>query len=406
MNRRDALTLLGTATLGARASWGAQAPRVRQVISAGLQTFLIEPDGTVKAWSLQNVPGYALGLGYDTRVLKYTAFEIPGLHNVVGMAAGINAAFALLADGTIRSWGSNARGELGNTALSQVEVSARSRGNSNTPTEVLTVSDAIQVSAGEYHALALTRSGQVYVWGYDLDDQLGIEMPIINFKTHTPAAMQYLPFPMRIPGLSDVVAVAGGSDHSLALLKDGTIRGWGNNKYGQVGDGTTTNRKTPVAVAGVRNAVAIAAGSEISAAVLADGRVMAWGFGNSALGRKTFTRDAPHPTPAFVEGATGVRAVAAGSIHMVALTTGGTVISWGDDMLGEIGHPGAAPRAIPGLSNVTSVEAYTGRTFAVLANGTIMGLGHVPPTPPEDGRETSQSRVPIPLTIKNLKNPR
>jgi alpha-tubulin suppressor-like RCC1 family protein len=205
--------------------------------------------------------------------------------------------------------------------------------------------------------------------------------------------------------LNDVVAVAGGSQHSLALLKDGTIRAWGTNKSGQLGDGTTITRKTPVPVVGVRNAVAIAADSGISAALLADGTVMTWGDGNSALGRKTFTRDAPHPTPALVDGVTGVRALALGSIHMVALTNAGTVMSWGDNMIGEIGHPGAAPRAIPGLTNVASVEAYTGRTFAVLANGTIMALGQVPYWARIDGSDPTTAGWPIPLMIKNLNNP-
>jgi alpha-tubulin suppressor-like RCC1 family protein len=189
-------------------------------------------------------------------------------------------------------------------------------------------------------------------------------------------------------------------------MRDGTVRAWGNNKVGQVGDGTTINRKTPVAVVGVRNAIAVAAGSTISAAVLADGRVMTWGHGNSALGRKTFTRDAPHPTPALVDGVTGVRSIAVGSIHMVAVTTNGTAISWGDNMIGEIGHRGAAPAAIPGLTNVTSVAAKTGRTFAVLANGTIMTLGHVPQWARIDDPDSTIVGWPIPLVIKGLDNPR
>jgi alpha-tubulin suppressor-like RCC1 family protein len=297
------------------------------------------------------------------------------------------------------------RGELGNTPLPDVERLASTRGNSNVPTPVVGINDVVQIAAGDYHALAVTRGGHVYVWGYNLYEQLGIDMPIINFKGRTPATMQYLPFPIRVPGLTDVVAVAGGADHSLALLKDGTVRAWGTNKSGQVGDGTTMTRKTPVAVAGVRNAVAIAADGGVSAALLADGTVTAWGFGSSGLGRKTFTRDAPHPTPAPVEGVSGIKSLAIGSIHMVALTNAGTVISWGDNMNGEIGHRGAGPAPIAGLTNVTSVEAYTGRTFAVLANGTIMALGQVPWWARIGGGDPTIVRFPIPLVIKNLTNP-
>ena len=383
----------------------AQAPRARRVISAGLDTFLIESDGTVKGWSLAEPYGWRFGLGHANRVPKYTAFTVPGLRDVVAMAAADNTAYALLPNGTIMAWGGNFRGELGATPLADVEVSASGRGTALSPLPVINISDAIAIAAGDYHALAVTRGGQVFVWGYNLYDQLGIEMPIIKYKTHTPAAMQYLPFPLRVPGLSDVAAVAAGSQHSLALLKDGTVRAWGTNRSGQVGDGTTITRKTPVPVVGVRNAVAIAAHSVISAALLADGTVMTWGQGSSALGRKTFTRDAPHPTPALVEGVSGVRELALGAIHAVALTNAGTVISWGDSNVGEVGHPGTAPGAIPGLTNVASVEVYASRTFAVLANGTIMALGHVPYWARIEGGDHTVSPRPIPLVIKNLNNP-
>jgi alpha-tubulin suppressor-like RCC1 family protein len=405
ITRRDALMLLAAAPMAAVDPLCAQAPSTRRVISAGLDTFLIESDGTVKGWSLLEPYGWRFGLGHANRVPKYTAFTVPNLRNVVAMAAASNTAYALLANGTIMAWGGNFRGELGATPLAEVEVSAAGRATALSPLPVLDITNAIGIAAGDYHALAVTRAGQVFVWGYDLYDQLGIEMPIIKYKTHSPAAMQYLPFPLRVPGLNDVVAVAGGSQHSLALLKDGTIRAWGTNQSGQIGDGTTVTRKTPVPVVGVRNAVAIAANGTISAALLADGTVMTWGDGNSALGRKTFTRDAPHPTPALVDGVTGIRALALGSIHMVALTNAGTVMSWGDNMIGEIGHPGASPRAIPGLTNVTSVAAYTGRTFAVLANGTIMALGHVPYWARIEGGDHTVSPRPIPLMIKNLNNP-
>jgi alpha-tubulin suppressor-like RCC1 family protein len=405
MTRRDAVMLLAAAPMAAVDPLRAQAPSARRVISAGLDTFLIESDGTVKGWSLLEPYGWRFGLGHANRVPKYTAFTVPGLRDVVAMAAAVNTAYALLPDGTILSWGGNARGELGATPLADVEVSASGRGTALSPLPVVTITDAIGIAAGDYHALAVTRAGEVFVWGYNLYDQLGIDMPIIKYTTRSPAAMQYLPFPVRIPGLNEVVAVAGGSAHSLALLKDGTIRAWGTNGSGQVGDGTTITRKMPVPVVGVRNAVAIAADSGISAALLADGTVMTWGAGNGALGRKTVTRDAPHPTPALVEGVSGIRALAIGSIHMVALTKTGTVMSWGDNMIGEIGHPGASPRAIAGLTNVTSVEAYTGRTFAVLANGTIMALGHVPWWAHIQGGDHTVAGFPIPLVIKNLNNP-
>jgi alpha-tubulin suppressor-like RCC1 family protein len=363
----------------------------------------VEPDGSAKGFSYGDPYGWRFGLGHSERVKPYTAYDMP-LKNVVSVAAGVNAAYALLSNGTVMAWGGNPRGELGATPRSEVEVTAYGRATAPSPLPVLEVTDVVDIAAGDYHALAVTRSGHVWVWGYDLYQQLGLEMPIINFKTHTPAAMQYLPFPMRVPGLADVVSVAGGSTHSLALLRDGTVRAWGTTGSGQVGDGTTTDRKTPVPVVGVKNAVAIAAYGALSAALLADGTVMTWGFGSNALGRTTITPDAPYPTPAAVPGVTNISAISFGSEHALALTRTGTVISWGDQRVGERGHPGIQAAPIPGLTNVTSVEAHTGRTLAVLANGTIMTLGVVPFWARLYG-DKAVATFPIPLLIRNLKNP-
>lgn len=100
--------------------------------------------------------------------------------------------------------------------------------------------------------------------------------PRSTSKGHTRLS-QFVPYPVRIPNLQNVVAISAGDRHSLALLKDGTVRAWGLNRHGQVGDGTSTNRDVPTTVPGVRNAVAIAAGGYRSVAVLADGTVMEWG---------------------------------------------------------------------------------------------------------------------------------
>jgi len=108
--------------------------------------------------------------------------------------------------------------------------------------------------------------------------ELGIgPLPTVNFRGSYPTVAQFVPYPVRIPNLQNVVAISAGDRHSLALLKDGTVRAWGLNRHGQVGDGTSTNRDVPTTVPGVRNAVAIAAGGYRSVAVLADGTVMEWG---------------------------------------------------------------------------------------------------------------------------------
>jgi alpha-tubulin suppressor-like RCC1 family protein len=214
-----------------------------------------------------------------------------------------------------------------------------------------------------------------------------------------------MPYPVQIPGLSDVAAVTTGAQHSLALLKDGTVRAWGSNVRGQLGDGTTTNRRSPVAVLGIKNAVAVAASVWISAALLADGTVMTWGHGNAGLGRSGFKPDGPNPTPAPVPGVTGIRALSVAELHALALTGNGTVVSWGDDTHGRRGHRRSVPSTIDGLSGIQSVVAGGASSFAVDAKGTIMTWGMTPPWARVDGDDASLSRYPIPLVLKGLKNP-
>jgi len=405
ISRREVMKLLAASPFAGAQAATAQSPpaRGRRVIAAGADTFLIEPDASVKAWSLMDPYGWRFGLGHSERVKKYTAYDVP-LKNVVTIAAAVNTAYAVLSNGTVMAWGGNFRGELGATPRSEVEITAGGRATAQSPIPVLDITDAIDIAAGDYHALAVTRGGQLWVWGYNLYEQIGIEMPIINFKTHTPAAMQYLPFPVRVAGVTDVVAAAGGSSHSLALLKDGTVRSWGTNKMGQLGDGTTVNRKLPVRVAAVQNAVAIAADGEFSAALLADGTVMTWGSSNGPHGRLGLSDDTPCPTPTLVPGATGIRVISIGGEHMVGLTRAGTVLAWGHSRYGEVGHPGIGAAPMAGLTNVASVAAYASRTFAVLANGTIMVIGAVPYWARFAG-DKGVSTFPIPLVIKNLKNP-
>jgi alpha-tubulin suppressor-like RCC1 family protein len=339
-------------------------------------------------------------------VPPYAAFPVVGLSDAVEIAAGGSCTYARRADGSVVAWGVNARGGLGNTPLAEFEANARARPAAYTPVPVLGLTDVVGIAANGDHALAVTKGGVVHAWGYNIDNQLGIgEWPIIRYKTRSAQPTNYLPYPVRVPGLADVAAVAAGGQHSLALLKDGTVRGWGLNRWGQVGDGTVVNRNTPVAVTGVRNAVAVAANARISAALLADGTVMVWGFGNAGLGRKAYTPDGPHPTPELVPGVTGIRAIALGDHHVLAITTAGTLVSWGDTLVGEVGHGSSLPAPVAGLSNVRAVAAGIARSFAVLANGTIMTWGDVPLWASVEGRSGRTIGAPIPLVINGLKNP-
>ena len=213
--------------------------------------------------------------------------------------------------------------------------------------------------------------------------------------------MTYVPFPVRIPNLSDVVAISAGYSHSLALLKDGSVRAWGDNSLGQVGDGTTTARNTPVVVQGVRNAIAIAAGAEFSVAVLSDGTAMAWGRRDDV--------ETPRPVPVAVVGARGLRSVVAGGRHVVALTNTGAVMTWGGNVVYELGrgrNATSAPALVNGITGAQSIVAHARTSLVVLASGRIMTWGMVREwTRPEPTQAADLSPFPILLWLDGLDTP-
>ena len=211
---------------------------------------------------------------------------------------------------------------------------------------------------------------------------------------------------MRVPGLTDVVAAAGGSAHSLALLKDGTVRAWGTNKMGQLGDGTTDQSQTAAfAWLASQNAVGDRGGRRRVRG--ASGRRHGHDVGpaTARTGGLGLNDDTPCPTPTLVPGATGLRAISIGGEHMVGLTRTGTVLSWGRRGSAKSDTPASQAAPIAGLTNVASVEAYTSRTFAVLAERHHHGRSARCRTGHASRVTKGVSTFPIPLVIKNLKNP-
>lgn len=417
MNRRQALTLLAALPLAAHLRAQTRLTAQHRIALGAGHGFLLEPGGSLQAWHTGaqldgHAPG-ALGLGHNRPLAAYTLASVPDLRNVAVIAGGSACSFAVLADGRLLSWGLNAgNGLLGTTPLSVVETTASWGANSNSPVPLATKFDAIDVSTQESHVLALARDGALYAWGKGDQGQLGFgPLPIINFKTRTPSAMTFVPFPVRIPDLAGVTAISAGRTHSLALLEDGTIRAWGENRWGQVGDGTTANRDRPVPVQGVRNAVAVAAGGGgFSGALLADGTVMTWGNTlGGALGRAPWDGGyAPGPSPALVPGVNGIRAIAAGGLHMIALTEAGTVISWGEDTFGSLGRGNNKtnrPGVVPSLTGVQSIRALNSTCMAMLANGRIMTWGGVRPWTRPEGSHDDISRSPILLWLDGLDQP-
>ena len=224
------------------------------------------------------------------------------------------------------------------------------------------------VSGGVGHSLALRADGTVWAWGWNGYGQLGDGTTSDRLR------------PVPVPGLTGVVAVAGGAFHSLALKGDGTVWAWGWNPFGQLGDGTTVSRLRPVPVPGLTGVTAVSAGTLHSLAVRSDGSAWAWGWnGVGQLGDGT-TVDRWAPTR--VPGLTLARGVAAGGLHSLAVKQDGSVWSWGWNLFGQLGdgttverHSPVRIADLPYLSPVTAVAAGSYHSLALRQDGSVAGWG-------------------------------
>jgi alpha-tubulin suppressor-like RCC1 family protein len=291
---------------------------------------------------------------------------VSGLGTVAAISAGTLDSFVVLSDGAVKGWGINDVGELGNGTTGPEECIFGTP-CSKVPAEVSGLSGVTAVAAGFDHTLALKSDGTVVAWGSNLYGQLGDGT---TSDRHSPVA---------VTGLSGVVAIAAGDKFSLALLSDGTVKAWGYNGYGQLGDGTTTYKDEPVAVSGLSGAKAIAAGSDgdFALALLNDGSVRSWGengFGELGDGT-TETRK----LPVAAGGLRSVTALAAGNRHAMALLSDGTVAAWGSDEDHQLGDESTtkrtAPTAVAGVMGISGIAAGGYDSFAFTT-----------PAPPEFGR--------------------
>jgi alpha-tubulin suppressor-like RCC1 family protein len=213
------------------------------------------------------------------------------------------------------------------------------------------VSRAILSAGGGEHSLALQNDGIAWAWGRNDLAQFGIGdvLPEYLLVPTTVRDASTAPF-------DHVVALAAGLKHSVALRDDGTVWTWGSNDHGQLGTGSLAPayEPHPVQVQALAGAIAVAAGARHTLAVLADGSVWAWGRNaEGQLGSNGPSAPVPAPVQVVVAATglplAGAVAVAAGSLHSVALAADGTVWAWGDNQLGQVGQGFFSDAGTPSL---------------------------------------------------------
>lgn len=296
---------------GARAGW----PRrikglsgVRSVATGQSHFAVLRSGGTVWTWG-QNESGQ---LGEGTNESRATPAAVPSIANASAVKAGDSHTLVLQGDGTVLAWGANYYGQLGagNTEASAVPVTvtgltdvrkiaaghSRSVALKNdgtvwtwgyehyawqtgddlfsaTPVMVAGLNDVVDIAAGYEHVVAVRSDGTVWAWGSNYANQIA----------NGYGWWQYQDAPFQVPGLPAIVAVASNNDHTLAIAQDGTVWAWGNNGAGQLGDGTSAQRRTPVQVSGLTEVISVATDYFYSLAMRADGTVWAWGYGAQGI---------------------------------------------------------------------------------------------------------------------------
>ena len=329
-----------------------------KIAGGAYHTAVVMSDGTVRTFG-QNTYGQ---LGLNDTTNRLTPVQVWGISSsATFIACGRIYTAVLLADGTVRTFGSNDVGQLG------INVAGGSR---LTPVQVLNISTATAVACGYYHTAVLLANGTVQTFGSNDSGRLGV-----NDTTSRQT-------PVTVLNITSATAVACGWYHTAVLLADGTVRTFGRNERGQLGVNDTTSRQTPVTVLNISTATAIACGRYFSVVLLSNGTVRTFGGnGEGMLGVNDTTN---RSTPVQVLNITSATAVSSAREHTVVLLSDGTVRTFGWNYTGELGinESGASssrltPVQVWGISS--SAVAIAGgwlSTALLLSDGSVRTFGY------------------------------
>lgn len=315
-------------------------------------TCALRTDGTAMCWGLGEKGQRGDGT-YDQIVL--TPVAVQGLTNAAALSAGYNHACALLSDGTMRCWGDNTSGQLGNASIT----------GSATPSAVTGLSGVLAMSVGAFHTCALLQDHTVKCWGANDSGQLGDGTVTTSFT------------PVTVTGLSNVTAIAGGGSHTCALLGNGSIECWGDGYNGQLGDGAGVPSATPVQVSGITTAVDVAGGWAHTCARLGNGTLRCWGEGTSGeLGDGAMQTAT---TPVAVAGITTAAGLTSGWYHhSCAMLADGSVRCWGTNEWGQFGNGTTTSSGTPVAMSVAGIAWTSSNPAVATINAAGVATGVAP----------------------------
>ena len=365
------LTILGALVIVA---WGlisvrpspASASHIGMISAGGQHSCLLTTAvGGVKCWGRNDFGQLGNGSYVDSSALV----DVTGLQSgVVAVASGAVHSCALLESGDVQCWGGDDVGAIGD---------GTSGGDQLTPATVVGLSDVVAVSGGFHATCALTGSGGAKCWGMNNYGQLGASTAEMCGSDSCSST------PLDVTGLTTgVLAVSAGEYHACAVTAAHTVKCWGHNDEGQLGDGTNTDRSTPVDVTGLTDVAIVQAAAGHTCALKTNGAVLCWGanvagqLGNPGAGLAS-------NVPVAVTGlSSGVAAISAqNGAHTCALMSTGNVKCWGFNTFGQVGNGSTGfavttPVDVVYVNNdVVQISAGAMHTCALRASGSITCWG-------------------------------
>ncbi len=318
---------------------------------------------------------------------------VSGLTGVTQVEAGFKFGLAVLSNCDVESWGTGNKGQLGNGQQLP----------EGHPVPVVELSEVKEVAVGNAHAMALRYDGTVWTWGAsEFGERGNREKGYERVARQTESWFKARDKPTEVPGLTDVKQIAAGGKRDYALLSDGEVMAWGEDRNGDLGVEESGSEEelcigeahaiTPVQCSTIPRAVKIknlgklsgveriGAGEETAYAIGSGGKkVAAWGSGGKGQLGDGETEDSPSPVRTLLEPASPVVEIVGGATHALARLANGELYAWGSDGSGQLGYetgPEAdeqcghdpcsmVPEPVPSLEHVVALGAGEGTSFAV-----------------------------------------
>ena len=367
----------GTTSTGGVPSTGGSSSNMptATAVSAGWgHTCALINDGSMRCWG--NDCNGELGDGVVnpdcsvTNVISAKPVKVLNITQATAIAAGGYHTCAIITNGGVKCWGYNGYGQLGDGTQS----------DSSVPVDVFGISSATAIVAGTYHTCAILADSSVRCWGENSSYELGnggsadspIPVTVQTDHANPPSLLK------QVTSIASNTYTRTGT-HTCAMVSGGTMYCWGPDGYGQLGDQTTIDSDIALRVAGIQ-AASISAGNSQSCAMLSDGSVHCWGYGG--LGDLGDGKGVDSLAPVVASLMARASALASGGDHscVILANSNSTVQCWGYNYYGQVGDGTSginrlSPVDVKTLAQVKSISGGSTHTCAIVAGGAVYCWG-------------------------------